>query len=141
VPIDTELVRQVVEGRLTPQPGDPEAAKREAEDFFFAIVARVGWDQAREIFLAIGRPAPPEVVRQCQNEDLIELYNLQGPDKKSVWEFAGQIAFANRMLPRKSRMGPRGSTSHDTIYRHLKRLLKKSGKSKNPDGRTGHSDK
>ena len=117
-------------------PGELEAAQAEAADLYSTIVMRIGMEEAKEIFGNLAKPLSKEQHRELQNTVLIDLYShmLDIARRRnipwSVHEMARFVAQLNSLLPTDARMGPRGSTAHATLDKHLRRLLARRRRAK-----------
>jgi hypothetical protein len=116
--------------------GEIQAAEAEAKNLLLGLIGRIGLYKAQEIFRELGKPLPAAVLRKFHERVLVRVHeSFVAKNKKwSVRKTAALIAQCNREASQmkehcppgyEPHLGPRQSTSVDTIDKYLRRLLKR----------------
>lgn len=101
---------------------DATECERAIAELFETIEEFQGEEKTRRMFAPYGRSLTPTDISERKNFALLlDYYTMLSPNKQKLTE---RLVRINKTLPQDKRYGPRGTTSPETLLRHLNRLLK-----------------
>jgi hypothetical protein len=97
-------------------------ADRVARDLFHDIQRHHGFFQAKRIFTEIAKGLTASDEARMNRRTILQRYDAMIP-RPSVTQLANELVEEGKRLPLEQQITPRGSTSYETIKRHIQVLL------------------